>query len=125
VVASLLFPEAHTFSLDFHPIPFHEDPSALENHYLPRRGKAGPCVLTFFALKQVSRCLCYANANITRGEQHGELTRFAMFWHALTDRYPECLFFDFKVVDYPELDHLNELDIFFVTIRRRGAAIVR
>jgi hypothetical protein len=124
-VAPLLFPEAHTFSLDFDPIPFRGDPSALENHYLPRRGKAGPSVLTFFALEQESRCLCYANANITRAEQHGELMRFVVFWHALTDKYPEWLYFDSKVVDYPELKHLNELGIFFVTIRRRGAAILR
>ena len=124
-LAPLLFPEAHTLSLDFHPIPFRGEPAALENHYLPRRGKAGPSVLTFFALEQESRCLCYANANITRAEQHGELMRFVEFWHALTDKYPEWLYFDSKVVDYPELNRVNELGIFFVTIRRRGAAIVR
>jgi hypothetical protein len=124
-LAPLLFPEAQTFSLDFHPIPFRGEPSALENHYLPRRGKAGPSVLTFFALEQESRCLCYANANITRAEQHGELMRFVVFWQALTDKYPEWLYFDSKVVDYPELNRVAELGIFFVTIRRRGAAIVR
>jgi hypothetical protein len=124
-VAPLLFPEAHAFSLDFHPIPFRGDPAALENHYLPRRGKAGPSVLTFFALEQESRCLCYANANITRAEQHGELMRFVMFWQALTGKYPEWLYFDSKLVDYPELNRVNELNISFVTIRRRGAAIVR
>jgi hypothetical protein len=57
-LAPLLFPNAGTFSLDFHPIPFRGEPEALENHYLPRRGKAGPSVLTFFALEQESRCLC-------------------------------------------------------------------
>jgi hypothetical protein len=124
-LAPLLFPDAKTLSLDFHPIPFRGESSALENHYLPRRGKAGPSVLTFFALEQESRCLCYANANITRAEQHGELMRFVAFWHALTDKYPEWLYFDSKLVDYPELNRLNDLGIFFVTIRRRGAAILR
>jgi hypothetical protein len=124
-LAPLLFPDAKTFSLDFHPIPFRGEPSALENHYLPRRGKAGPSVLTFFAWEQENRCLCYANANITRAEQHAELMRFAMFWHCLTEKYPEWLYFDSKVVDYPELNRVNALGIFFVTIRRRGAAIVR
>ena len=124
-LATFLFPDASTFSLDFHPVPFRGDPSALENHYLPRRGKAGPSVLTFFALEQESRCLCYANANITRAEQHGELMRFVLFWHALTNKYPEWLYFDSKVVDYSELNRVNELGTFFVTIRRRGAAIVR
>jgi hypothetical protein len=72
-LAPILFPEAGTFSLDFHPIPFRGKPYALENHYLPRRGKAGTSVLTFFALEQRSRCLCYANANLTRVDQRGEL----------------------------------------------------
>jgi hypothetical protein len=51
--------------------------------------------------------------------------RFVLFWHALTDKYPEWLYFDSKVVDYSELNRVNELGTFFVTIRRRGAAIVR
>ncbi|MGB0068284.1 MAG: hypothetical protein WBQ11_09570, partial [Isosphaeraceae bacterium] len=32
---------------------------------------AAPCVLTFFALEQTSRCLCCANANLTRGDLLG------------------------------------------------------
>jgi hypothetical protein len=125
VLAPVMFSDAGTFSLDFHPIPFRGEPSGLDRHYLPRRGKAGPSVLTFFALEQQSRCLCYSNANLTRAEQHGELMRFVDFWQALTGKYPEWLYFDSKVVDYPELDRLNKLSISFVTIRRRGAAILR
>jgi hypothetical protein len=124
-LAPMMFPDAGTFSLDFHPIPFRGEPSGLDRHYLPRRGRAGPSVLTFFALEQQSRCLCYSNANLTRAEQHGELMRFVDFWQALTGKYPEWLYFDSKVVDYPELDRLNKLSISFVTIRRRGAAILR
>jgi len=124
-LAPVMFPDAGTFSLDFHPIPFRGEPSGLDRHYLPRRGKAGPSVLTFFALEQQSRCLCYSNANLTRAEQHGELMRFVDFWQALTGKYPEWLYFDSKVVDYPELNRLNKLSISFVTIRRRGAAILR
>ena len=47
-----MFPEPEGFSLDFHPIPYRGDPAGLDRHYLPRRGKAGPSVLTFFALEQ-------------------------------------------------------------------------
>ena len=82
-------------------------------------------MLTFFALEQQSRCLCYSNANLARAEQHGELMRFVDFWQALTGKYPEWLYFDSKFVDYPELDRLNKLSISFVTIRRRGVAILR
>ena len=40
-LAPVLFPEADTFSLDFHPIPYRGDEAGLENHYIPRRGTAG------------------------------------------------------------------------------------
>jgi hypothetical protein len=62
---------------------------ALDRHYLPRRGKAGTSVLTFFALEQSSRCLCYANANLTRLDQHGELMRFVEFWHEVAGSDPK------------------------------------
>lgn len=124
-LAPILFPEPESFALDFHPIPFRGEPSGLENHYLPRRGIAGPSVLTFFALEQKSRCLCYSNANLTRADQHGEAMRFVEFWHRLTGSDPQWLYFDSKLVDYAELSRLNQRGIRFVTIRRRGAGILR
>jgi hypothetical protein len=124
-LAPVLFPEANTFSLDFHPIPYRGDPTGLENHYLPRRGVAGPSVQTFFALEQDSRCLCYANANLLRNEQQGEVLRFVDFWKTTTGADPEWLYFDSKLTDYPEMSRINERGIFFITIRRRGSAILR
>jgi hypothetical protein len=124
-LAPVIFPEPDGFSLDFHPIPFRGDPAALDRHYLPLQGKAGPSVLTFFALEQKSRCLCYSNANLTRNDQHGELMRFVEFWHEVTGSDPKWLYFDSKVVDYPELSRVNQRKIHFVTIRRRGSAILR
>jgi hypothetical protein len=120
-----LFPAADTFSVDFHPIPYRGDATGLENHYLPRRGAAGPSVQSFFALEQQSRCLCYANANLTRADQAGELMRFVEFWHEVTGRDPAWLYFDSKAVDYPELSRINARGIHFITIRRRGVATLR
>lgn len=124
-VAPLLFPKASTFALDFHPIPYRGDPAALENHYIPQRGKAGPAVLSFFAQEQESRVLCYANANLTRPEQSGELMRFVKFWHAITGHDPQWLYFDSKLVPYSELSRVNQRGIHFVTIRRRGSTVLR
>jgi hypothetical protein len=124
-LAPVLFPEAQAFCLDFHPIPYRGEPEALENHYLPLRGKAGPSVLTFFAHEPKSRVPCYANANLTRADQLGELMRFVEFWHAVTGHDPQWLYFDSKLVPYAELARVNERHIWFVTIRRRGAAILR
>jgi hypothetical protein len=124
-LAPLLFPEAQEFCLDFHPIPSRGEPEVLENHYLPTRGKAAPSVLSFFAFEPHSRVLCYSNANLTRAEQAGELMRFVEFWHDLIDHNPQWLYFDSKVVPYAELAKVNQRKIWFVTIRRRGAAILR
>ena len=124
-LAPLLFPEANTFSLDFHAIPYRGEAAGLERHYLPRRGRAGPSVLSFFALEQDSRCLCYANANLLRAEQSGEVLRFIDFWKTTTGMDPEWLYFDSKLTDYAELSQVNQRGIHFVTIRRRGSAILR
>lgn len=118
-------PEAQTFCLDFHPIPYRGDPNVLDNHYLPLRGKAGPSILTFFAHEPKSRVLCYANANLIRADQPGQLMAFVDFWHAITGHDPQWLYFDSKLVPYAELARINERGIWFVTIRRRGAAILR
>lgn len=124
-LAPCLCPEAQAFCLDFHPIPYRGDPSGLENHYLPRRGHAGTSVLTFFAHEPKGRVLCYANANLTRANQFQEWLQFVDFWHAITGRDPEWLYFDSKLVPYAELSRINQRGIQFVTIRRRGSAIVR
>jgi hypothetical protein len=124
-LSTVLFPTAQAFALDFHPIPFRGDPSGLDNHYIAQRGKAGPSVLTFFAHEQESRVLCYANANLTRADQDGALMQFVDFWHDLTGADPQWLYFDSKLTSYAELSRLNQRHISFVTIRRRGSAVLR
>jgi hypothetical protein len=124
-LAPLLFPQAESFCLDFHAIPYRGEAEALDNHYLPLRGKAGPSILTFFAHEPQSRVLCYANANLTRADQPWAVMQFVEFWHGVTGHDPQWLYFDSKLVPYAELVRLNERPIWFVTIRRRGAAIVR
>jgi hypothetical protein len=124
-LSGLLFAQPEAFALDFHAIPYRGDDAGLDRHYLPRRGKAGTSVLTFFALENDSRVLCYANANLTRADQGGEPMRFVEFWHELTGSDPTWLYIDSKVMTYPELSALNQRGINFVTIRRRGVAILR
>lgn len=124
-LGTVMFPAANTFSVDFHPIPYRGDPTGLDRHYIPCRGAAGPSVQSFFALEQDSRCLCYANANLTRADQPGELMRFVEFWHTLTQNDPQWLYFDSERVDIAELSRVNQRGIHFITIRRRGTGILR
>jgi hypothetical protein len=124
-LSPLLFPQAKAFSLDFHTIPYRGDPSGLDNHYVAKRGLASPSILTFFAQEHDSRVLCYANANLTRHDQVAEPLAFVAFWHALTGENPQWLYFDSKLVPYSQLSLLNQQGIGFVTIRRRGVALLR
>lgn len=124
-LSPLLLPEARSFALDFHPIPYRGEDAVLENHYLPCRGQAGPSVQSFFAQEQENRVFCYANANLTRDEQPGEVLRFVEFWHALTGHDPEWLYFDSKLTTYAELSRLHERGVSFVTIRRRGSRLLQ
>src|SRR5262249_2592966 len=79
---------------------------------------------TFFAQEPHGRVPCYANANLTRADQPGELMRFVDFWHTVAGHDPQWLYFDSKVAPYAELARVNERRIWFVTIRRRGAALL-
>jgi hypothetical protein len=126
-LSPLLFPEADSFSLDFHAIGHRGEETDLENHYQPMHGKAGPSLLTFFAMERKSRVFCYANANLTRSQQSGEILRFIDFWRKLMRKNPQWLYFDSKLTTYAELSQITKKkkDIWFVTIRRRGSIILR
>ena len=124
-LSPVLLPEAKSFSLDFHPIPYRGDEAVLENHYIPCRGQACPSVQTFFAQEHENQVFCYANANLTRDQQAKEVLRFVDYWHDLTGHNPEWLYFDSKLTTYAELSELNARGVFFVTIRRRGSPILR
>jgi hypothetical protein len=49
--------------------------------------------------------------------------RFVEFWHAIAGHDPQWLYFDSKLVPYAELSRVNQRGIWFVTLRRRGAAL--
>lgn len=124
-LSPLLLPEAKSFSLDFHPIPFRGEEAVLENHYIPCRGLACPSVQSFFAQEHEKQVFCYANANLTRDEQSQEVLHFVDYWNGLTGKNPEWLYFDSKLTTYAELSELNHRHIWFVTIRRRGSSILK
>jgi hypothetical protein len=57
-VAPVLFPQAHPFALDFHPIPLRGEATGLDQHYLSKRGKAGTSVRSCFAQEHESQVVC-------------------------------------------------------------------
>ncbi len=113
------------FSLDFHSIAHRGENNGLENHYVPTRGKATSSVLTFFARIIDVPMVCYANADILSKEKNKMVLDFVDYWNEITGLLPEWLYFDSKVTTYEYLNELNIKNISFITIRRRGAAMLR
>lgn len=124
-LSPVLLPQAHAFSLDFHPIAYRGEHAVLENHYIPLRGQATPSVQSFFAQEHDNQIFCYANANVTHAEQALEVIRFVEFWYDLTGTNPQWLYFDSKLTTYAQLSCLNERGVYFVTVRRRGAQLLK
>ncbi|MCA1677896.1 MAG: hypothetical protein LC777_02565 [Actinobacteria bacterium] len=113
-----------SFNLDFHAIMSFGEDEILDEHYVPRRSQRTRSVLTFFAQDSEHATLCYANADIEKGEQSHEIARFCEFWEQRTGHQPGLLVFDSQLTTHSELAALDEQDIGFITLRRRGSALM-
>lgn len=108
-----------SFNLDFHTIPFHGEDALLEKHYVSKRSRRQKGVLAFIAQEEQNRVFCYTNADLRKGEQNDEVLQFVEFWKDRTGKAPEELIFDSRLTTYANLDKLNEMNIKFMTLRRR------
>jgi len=114
-----------SFDLDFHTIPFHGEDALMEKHYLSKRSRRQKGILAFLAQDAATRVFCYANGQLRKDEQQGEVLRFVQFWKERTGKLPEELIFDSKLTTYGHLGQLNELGIAFITLRRRSARMLQ
>ena len=113
-----------SFDVDFHTIPCHGDDAPMEKHYVSKRSRRQKGVLAFLAQDAEPRVFCYANANIRREEQSDEILRFVEFWKNRTGNLPEELVFDSQLTTYANLNRLNEMNIPFITLRRRSPKLL-
>lgn len=113
------------FNLDFHAIPFRGQPGDLENHWVPQSHRGQAAVMAFVAQEAARRVMCYATANVVRAEADALVVKFADHWQALTGHYPGRLLFDSRATTYANLSELTRRGVGFITIRRRGAAMIR
>jgi hypothetical protein len=114
-----------SFNLDFHSMPYFGEHPIVEPHYLSKRSRRQPSILTFLAQDADSQVFCYSNADIRKGEEADEVFRFIAFWTRHHGSPPRHLVFDSKLTTYAGLDRLDEADITFLTLRRRSPALLR
>jgi hypothetical protein len=116
--------DGESFNLDFHAIVSFGEDQILDEHYVPRRSQRTRSVLSFFAQDGEHATLCYANADIAKHEHPHEIARFCEFWQQSTGQQPGLLVFDSQLTTHAELAALDAQGIGFITLRRRGSALM-
>ena len=112
------------FNLDFHAIGHHGNEVPLEDHYVASPSQRTRSVLTLFAQDPASTEMVYANADVTKADQAGEVIAFADYWKRVAGTDPGLLVFDSKVTTYKTLDELAARGVTFLTLRQRGAKVL-
>ena len=113
-----------SLNLDFHSVPYFGEHPLVESHYLSKRSRRQPSILTFLAQDADSEVFCYSNADIRKGDEAEEVFRFIDFWKRQYGRLPQHLVFDSKLTTYDRLDRLDAAGITFITLRRRSPSLL-
>jgi len=120
--ASLL--PGESFNLDFHAIPQRGEQAVLEKHYISKRSRRERAVLAFLVQDGDSRVLCYADATVRKETASQEILNFVEFWKQVRGKVPPHLVFDSQLTTYDALDRLDREGVLFITLRRRGRALL-
>lgn len=111
-------------NLDFHTIPHFGEESVLEKHWAGARNKILKGALTLFAQDADSKLLLYATPDILRSEADEQVLKFLHYWQRIRRGVIPTFVFDSRFTTYSHLSKLNEADIKFITLRRRGEKLV-
>ena len=110
-------------NLDFTSLPHWGDDATLEKHWSGTRGRALISISAALAQDPDSGLLLHSDAAIRSASKHEAVLEFLDFSrsHGPQLRY---LVFDSRFTTYAQLAQLDRQDIRFVTVRRRGQALV-
>lgn len=112
-------------NLDFHTVPHYGEESELEKHWAGARHKVMKGALTLFAQDAETKLLIYNEADIQRAEADDKVTDFLSFWRKVWRGVQPTLIFDSRFTSYAKLSELNEMDVKFITLRRRGSNLLK
>ena len=114
-----------SFNLDFHSVPYYGEHPVIERHYVSMRSRRQPSVLVFLAQDAGSHVFCYANADLRKGEEAEEVFHFIAFWKHTHGELPRHLVFDSKLTTQRGLARLDQMNIPFITLRRRSRKLLQ
>jgi hypothetical protein len=111
-------------NLDFHTVPHYGEESVLEEHWAGARGKTMKGALTLLAQDADVKLMLYTAADIRRSEANDQVFEFLSFWKNIFRGVKPTLVFDSKFTGYAQLSKLNQQNIKFLTLRRRGENLI-
>lgn len=111
-----------TCNLDFSTIPYWGDDKHLENNWSGKRNKALSSMLAVLAQDPDSGIIDYGDTNVMHENQSRVVLEYLDFYKQTNgnNQNLKYLVFDSKFTNYENLSKLDDQDIKFITIRRRG-----
>jgi transposase len=111
-----------TSNLDFTTIPYWGESDHLENNWSGKRGKALSSMLAVLAQDPDSGIIDYGNCNVMHQTESSVVLEYLDFYRSTPNgnQSLKYLVFDSKFTNYENLSKLDEQQIKFITIRRRG-----
>ncbi len=115
-----------TINLDFTTIPYWGNSEHLENNWSGKRTKALASMLAVLAQDPDSGIIDYGNTNVLHKDESAVVLEFLDFYRRSAEKKDNLkyLVFDSKFTNYQNLNKLNQDNVKFITIRRRGKNIV-
>src|SRR6201988_2408204 len=93
-----------SLNLDFHSVPYFGEHPLVESHYLSKRSRRQPSILTFLAQDADTQAFFYSNPDIRKGDEAEEVFRFIAFGKRQYGPLPQHLVFDSKLTPPAGLD---------------------
>ena len=111
-----------TVNLDFTAIPYWGDGDHLENNWSGKRGKALSSMLAVLAQHPDNGIIDYGGCNVLHKNESAVVLEYLDFYKQATagSQSLSYLIFDSKFTNYENLSKLDEQQVKFITIRRRG-----
>jgi hypothetical protein len=115
-----------TTNLDFTTIPYWGDGEHLENNWSGKRGKALSSMLAVLAQDPESGIIDYGASNVLHKNESAVVLEYLDFYKQTSNGTQplKYLVFDSKFTNYENLSKLDDQNIKFLTIRRRGGKML-
>jgi hypothetical protein len=117
--------DKNVINLDFHTVPHFGEESVLQKHWAGARNKRMKGALTLFAQDASSKLILYTAADIQKDEADDQVLTFLKYWQGIQPRVQSTFVFDSRFTTYANLSALNQREVKFITLRRRGKNLIQ